>query len=385
MANNTTCLTCFASCYKTTIPSGTSDVIYKRTHSEWGINDEVQWWFLDEDIWNEVTDITDLTFLNALTDTSKVSCDAIGSGTAGCTQKSKSEAVIIYCDSVMGVTNNNNGIYTWTHNLNIINLNNIMFSPYPVVSSTTNSITFRTAECAGSFLISIIALGSEDCQGGTPPEPPVVSTRYMLSPVPYKFNIDLKSAYQKPTDAELEAYDSAMALLDEDFRAQRDEHIISMQSYVLQSHIKGVALPTSTVTCMPNNTGILSSKAKYIDLFVPEGVKTSYYGFPYDLVFKEQVAALADLPLVGTAGDIRYVIGEGNYYWHRSTNTWENDSVPLIETVNGITMDAEDFMTTNRGMRDAWLKALNEMLLATNILRYADDYLPSFQINKYKT
>lgn len=163
MADTTLCLTCFSSCYKTTIPSGTSDVIYKRTHSEWGVNDEVQWWFLENDIWNEVTDTADLAALNALDDTSKVSCDAIGGGTAGCTPKSKSETVTINCDSVTGVTDNGNGTYTWTHGLALTDFANVLFTPYAVISSDANSVTFESDACLGSFNVSLLALGAADC------------------------------------------------------------------------------------------------------------------------------------------------------------------------------------------------------------------------------
>lgn len=376
------CNTC-SKCALATLADG-KEAVYKQ---EAGL-DGIKWYKFDTELKDsvQITDTTDLDTLNAIT-TFLSGCDGFGGGSgSGCTPKSKSESVTIGCDTVVGVTDNGDGTYTWVHNLNILNLNQIMSSPYPVVGNTANSTTFRTSECAQEFIVSIVALGSEDCVNGavTPPVPPVPLTRYMFSPVPYKFNVDLNSAYQKPTDAELEAYDTAMNDTDTGFRAQRDAHSKSMVEYVGLSHVRGVAKPTSTVTCMPDNIGIMSGKAKHIDLAIPEGVKTSYYGFPYDMVFKPEVANIAALPAVGSPGDIRYVENEGYYYWHRSTNTWENDSVALSETVNGVTLYAEDFLTTNRTMRDAWMKAVNQLFISINILKYADDYLPSFQINKYK-
>ena len=300
-----------------------------------------------------------------------------------CTQKSKSETVTIGCDTVTGVTDNNDGTYTWVHNLNIIDLNNVMFTPYPVISSTANSVTFKTAECVGEFKVSLLTFGADDCVSDTPVVPP--ASKYMLPPVPYKFNIDLKNAYQKPTDLEFETYDATVLAQDDTFRALRDVHSNTVVNYVVLSYIKGEILPTTSVSCMPNNTGVYTSKAKFIDLHIPEGIKTSYYGFPYDMLYKTQVATLTDLPLLGEAGDIRFVESESSYYyWHRSTNTWENDGVQLVETVGGVTMDVEDFMSTNRAMRDTYLRDVNSLFFGINQLRYVDDYLPSFQINKYK-
>jgi hypothetical protein len=254
-----------------------------------------------------------------------------------------------------------------------------MFTPYPMVSSTSNSVTFKTAECIGSFSASIITFGEDDCVSDTPVVPP--TSKFMKSPVPYKFNIDLKNAYQKPTDSELETYDATMLAQDDTFRALRDTHTSTSINYVSLSYLKGEILPASGVSCMPNNTGVYSSKAKFIDLYIPQGIKTSYYGFPYDLFYKPQVATLTDLPLLGEAGDIRFVEDEFSYYyWHRSTNTWENDGTALVE--EGI--DVEDIMSQNRSTKDAYIKAFADLVLVANQLRYVDDYLPSFQINKYK-
>lgn len=162
------CLTCFSSCYKTTIPSSTTEGIYRRTHSEWGVNENVQWWFLDNDVWNEILDVTDLAYLNALDDTSKVSCDAIGGSGGGCTPKIKSETVTIGCNNVVGVTDNADGTYTWTHGLGLLEPTNVMFSG-TVVSADANSITFASDNCIGDIILSIMSLGVSDCtptQGG---------------------------------------------------------------------------------------------------------------------------------------------------------------------------------------------------------------------------
>jgi hypothetical protein len=153
------CITC-SKCALTTLADG-KEAVYKMVA---GL-DKNRWYKFDSEVSGavEITDVTDLTTLNAVT-TFLNSCDGFGgSGGAGCTPKTKSETVTINCDSVTGLTDNGDGTFKWTHNLALTDFENVLFSPYAVIDTDTNSVTFEAPECIGDFKVSILALGEADC------------------------------------------------------------------------------------------------------------------------------------------------------------------------------------------------------------------------------
>jgi hypothetical protein len=54
----------------------------------------------------------------------------------------------------------------------------------------------------------------------------------------------------------------------------------------------------------------------------------------------------------------------GEYAWDPVTNTWSQTLGDILGEIN----------TTSRGQRDAWFKALNELILANGPFVWANDY-----------
>lgn len=152
------CNTC-SKCALATLSDG-KEAVYKQ---EAGI-DGIKWYKFDTELKDavQITDTTDLNTLNAIT-TFLSGCDGFGGSSSGCTPKSKSETVAINCDSVVGLTDDGDGIYTWTHNLGLTDFANVLFTPHAVIASDANSVTFESEACLGSFSVSILALGAADC------------------------------------------------------------------------------------------------------------------------------------------------------------------------------------------------------------------------------
>jgi hypothetical protein len=84
------------------------------------------------------------------------------------------------------------------------------------------------------------------------------------------------------------------------------------------------------------------------------------------LTWRKAVSSPAELPLIGQPGDVHY--SESNdldYIWDPQTQQW----------VTGWSGDFEDYKTTYRANRDAWLKAWNELRLSLKPFTWASNYL----------
>lgn len=110
----------------------------------------------------------------------------------------------------------------------------------------------------------------------------------------FQYNFDSLQPFQKPTDAELIAYDSAMVANDSTFRTLRDAYSQSQVNYIINQSIGRISdFDISTVTCRPDAIGILPAKANFFNIPYIQATKTSVYGFPYDATFLTEVQSLS--------------------------------------------------------------------------------------------
>ena len=102
--------------------------------------------------------------------------------------------------------------------------------------------------------------------------------------------------------------------------------------------------------------------------------------YDFNVVFLPEVQSIIDLPLTGQYGQYCYVLDEAiNYKWDPNTSTWVSENSPI----SGYP-DIEDCYGPQRAQRDAYLKALNQLLLAWRPFTWATFYTPLYQVFKYK-
>jgi hypothetical protein len=185
--------------------------------------------------------------------------------------------------------------------------------------------------------------------------------------------------------------------LDSDFRAQRDarnkygnEYLLSMISglITIAESIPVVLPPSMNVPLNsfhkgPNNNGwkkmnVLqgcSCKKIFKDLgFVgPE--------YDFEVVYLTEVQSYGDLPLTSNFGTSCWVINDEMFYqWDPTSDSWINGDL----TIDGYP-NIDECAGPQRDQRDDYLRALNELALASRPFTWSNFYIPFYQIYKYKT
>jgi len=182
-----------------------------------------------------------------------------------------------------------------------------------------------------------------------------------------------------------------------EFRQQRDSYVKYSNEYFLAMVTGQITLAESIPIVLPpsmdnplnsfyqgpNNVGYLQmnvlqgcSCKRYYE---SEGLVGPQYDF--DIVFLTEVQSYGDLPLTGEFGQRCMVVDEDMwYYWNPNSNNWTDDNTPIVGYP-----DQEDCASSQREKRNAYLKALNQLGLASRPFTWSNFYIPFYQIYKYKT
>lgn len=113
-------------------------------------------------------------------------------------------------------------------------------------------------------------------------------------------------------------------------------------------------------------------------IFEGEGLVGPQYDF--EIVYLTEVQSYGDLPLTSNFGTFCFVIDDGIFYkWDPNTNTWIDELLPITGYP-----DIEECAGPQRQKRDAYLKALNQVILAWRPFTWASFHTPLYQIFKYK-
>jgi len=101
--------------------------------------------------------------------------------------------------------------------------------------------------------------------------------------------------------------------------------------------------------------------------------------YDFDIVYLTEVQSYGDLPLTSNFATFCFVIDDGIFYqWDPNTNTWTPEGTPIIGYP-----DTEDCAGTQRAQRDAYLKALNQLILSWRPFTWSSFQAPLYQIFKY--
>ena len=184
--------------------------------------------------------------------------------------------------------------------------------------------------------------------------------------------------------------------LDVEFREQRNAHSKYENEYFLATVTGQITYAESIPKVLPpsmNNT--LNSyyqgpnNVGYHQMNVLQGCSCKRYyesegligpEYDFDIVYLTEVQSYIDLPLTGEFGQRCMVVDEDMwYYWNPNDNNWVD-----YELFDGYP-DQEDCATSQRAKRDAYLKAMNQLGLASRPFTWSNFYLPFYQIYKYKT
>ena len=184
--------------------------------------------------------------------------------------------------------------------------------------------------------------------------------------------------------------------LDSEFREQRDarnkygnEYYLSMNAgLITQAESIPVVLPPSMNKALnsfnkgPNNNGwkkmnvLQGCSCKKI--FENNGFVGPQYDF--DIVYLTEVQSYGDLPLTSNFGTSCWVIDDEIFYqWDPTSNSWINGDL----TIDGYP-NIDECAGPQREQRDDYLRALNELALASRPFTWSFFYLPLYQIYKYK-
>ena len=114
-------------------------------------------------------------------------------------------------------------------------------------------------------------------------------------------------------------------------------------------------------------------------IFEENGLVGPQYDF--DIVWLTEVQSYGDLPLTGNFGEFCFVIDDGVFYkWDPNTNTWINESSPIIGYP-----DIEDCAAVQRAQRDYYLLSLNQLMLVWRSFTWPSFHIPLYQIFKYNS
>ncbi len=114
-------------------------------------------------------------------------------------------------------------------------------------------------------------------------------------------------------------------------------------------------------------------------IFEENGLVGPQYDF--DIVWLTEVQSYGDLPLTGNFGEFCFVIDDGVFYkWDPNTNTWINESSPIIGYP-----DIEDCAAVQRAQRDYYLLSLNQLMLVWRSFTWSSFHIPLYQIFKYNS
>lgn len=94
-----------------------------------------------------------------------------------------------------------------------------------------------------------------------------------------------------------------------------------------------------------------------------------YSAYTNDFTYIKAVAVVGDLPLSGSAGDLIFVgtkNSRSGYAWDPIANSWSSTMYRFIE---------DEILTTRRAVRDAFIKAKQEVLLAMRPFTWANYHL----------
>lgn len=101
--------------------------------------------------------------------------------------------------------------------------------------------------------------------------------------------------------------------------------------------------------------------------------------YDFDIVYLPEVQSYIDLPLTGEFAQLCYVMDDEVFYtWDPNSSTWVLEGTPIVGYP-----DIEDCAATQRAQRDAYLKALNQLILAWRPFTWSTFHAPLYQIFKY--